>query len=210
MPIGTTYAIDLLYEIPGKQGIMTAHVTQLTTGPSAAVQDAQYAYTEVAGVIAGNLANLMPDQISFLGAYVKQATIGTGVVYPFLGLFASPIVGLRGTGEILPEGQGPLCLLGPTTFSVNPRRQTNRKYLPVMLESDQVDGAIDSLLAEDCVSYWENIITTLDTAADFQLVTYSPTEDAALATAAWPVGVIRVSDQIARVVRRRPKYQGRS
>lgn len=210
MPIGTTYQIDILYEIPGKQGAQTFHVNQLTSGPGDAVQDSQYCFDEVAADLAGALSACVPDQVNYLGAYVRQATVDTPIVYPYLGLFASPIAGLRGPGEILPEGQGPLLLIGPSTLSVSPRRQVNRKYLPVMLESEQEDGAIAQTLIDDLEIYIPAMFVSSFFDSNFELVTYSRAEQVALSTFAWPAETLRVSDQIARLVRRRPRYQGRS
>lgn len=210
MAIGTTYQVDILYEIPGKQGAQTFHVNQLTPGPGDPSQDSEFCFGEVASLIAGSLAECVPSQLSYLGAYVRQATVDTPTVYPYLGLFPVPYVGQRGPGEILPEGQGPLCLIGPSTLSVSPRRQVNRKYIPVMLESEQEDGAIAQTLVDDLDGYISQMFLSSFFSSNFELVTYSRAEQVALSTFAWPAETLRVSDQIARLVRRRPRYQGRS
>lgn len=209
MPIGITYQLDLLYEIPGKQGAMTMHFNQLTTGPGLAVADSMYCFDEVAAAAAAELAVVMPSALSFLGAYVRQGSIGTGVVYPFLGLFASAIPGSRGSGEMLPEGTGPLVLIGPSSYSINPRSQTNRKYFPVMLELDQEDGALGSDLVEGIEGVYATLFDETTFGSNFEMVTYSRKEDEALNTFTWKAETVRVSDQIARLVRRRPRYQGR-
>jgi len=210
MAIGTTFQVDVLYEIPGKQGAMTYHFNQLGASPGAPAQDAEFCFDEVAVPLTGYLAPCLPNVLTMLGAYVRQATIGTPVVYPFLGLLGAPVTGSRGVGQILPEGQGPLCLIGPNTLSVNPRRQVNRKYLPVMLESDQEDGAISTSLVASIETEFGDMFNSSNFGGNFELVTYSAAEEAALSTFSWPAENVRVSDQIARVVRRRPRYQGRS
>lgn len=210
MAIGTTYQVDILYEIPGKQGAMTYHFNQLNAGPGSAVLDSKFCFDQVADQLAGFLSLILPDVLFMLGAYVRQATINTPVVYPYLGLFSSPIQGARGSGEILPEGLGPLMMLGPDVLSVSPRRQVNRKYLPVMLEADQADGAIASSLVLSIDSFANDISNSSNFGSDFETVTYSAAEEALLSTFTWPVDNIRTSDQIARLVRRRPRFQGRS
>jgi hypothetical protein len=209
MAVGDYFQLDLLYEIPGKQGACTFHFLQLTAGPGAASEDSKYCFDTVANSLALSYSSVLPSQLSFLGAYVRQATTGVVSAYPYLGLFPSKYTGGL-TGEILPEGTGPLALIGPATITTNPRREVNRKYLPAMRELDQVDGAIaQSLvtLVTDEMNFW-----TAPTywANDFQWITYSRTSDQQAQNPAWPVETVRVSDQIARLVKRRPKYQGRS
>lgn len=210
MPIGTLYQLDLLYEIPGKQGAMTFHLNQLTASPGFENQDSEFCFNECAAVIVGEMAPCLPDTLSFLGGYVRQATIAAPIVYPFLGLFGAPVAGSRGSGEILPEGQGPLALLGPEDLSVSPRRQVNRKYFPVMLESDQEDGAISSALVTVIENAFYDLIAPNPFSDNFELMTYSRKNEEEASTPAWQAATVRVSDQIARLVRRRPRYQGRS
>lgn len=210
MPNTTLYQLDLLYEIPGKQGAMTFHFQQEVSSPGVESMDSEFCFDEVAVPLAGALAPCLPDVLSFLGAYIRQATIATPVVYPFLGLFGSPVVGSRGAGQILPEGQGPLVLLGPLDLSVAPRRQVNRKYFPVMLETDQEDGAISSNLVTLIEAAFSDICDFATFGSNFSCQTYSRLNESEASTPAWPAATYRVSDQIARLVRRRPRFQGRS
>ena len=208
MTIGDNFTVSLIYQIPGKQGVMNAHFQQLEASAGDPSLDGLFCYTEVAEDWATTVAAFLPDTLSFIGAYISQAKVGLANAYPYLWLFDTPIVGGLTATDTLPEGQGPLVLLGPDVLST-PRRQTNRMYLPLIREEDQKDGAIKATLVSIIETALDPATVAGNIGTEFGWVTYSRLNEAEAFTPSWPVATVRVADQIARIVKRRPKYQGR-
>jgi len=118
----------------------------------------------------------------------------------------SGVSGVRGSGEILPEGTGPLVLLR-STDPIEGDRGYTRSYLPAILETDQQSGAINQDLVneiEEFISIIKDIDDTAGTGFQAQLVVYSHKLSTHYNVEQWAV-----ADQIARIKRRARGFQGR-
>lgn len=104
-------------------------------------------WKQVAVEMAVNLAdpdflNAFPDGTTIVGVRVRS--VGDGGFWPYgIGLNLSAT---GSSGDILPEGMGPLVQIYPPTPEVD-RRGFTRLYWPLISEADQTDGKVKTTFA---------------------------------------------------------------
>lgn len=128
--------------------------------------------------------------------------------YPFGG--SCQILGTGGSGDMLPEGTGPLCLFDSGFPSVAFPRPS-RLYWPGCNEGQQEQGAISQTFVDNLTGAWaavRELSFTIDsdpyTLKHVQLAPSNPAKDSEFITDT------RIASNLARVVRRQRVYQGRS
>jgi len=140
----------------------------------------------------------LPVDTEIIGVRVKS--VGAPGWWPWgIGL---NLPGSGSSGDILPEGMGPLVQLYPESPALG-RRGFTRIYWPFLAEADQEDGKISTEVA-DLIA---NALTTLD-AASVASGTLTPVIVSTKYDDVTPVATYKVQDRVAYIRRRYRTPQG--
>jgi len=148
------------------------------------------------------MATVLPNKCTVRGIKGRPMFDGSGYL-PYQSDLSS-FTGSRGSGEVLPEGVGPLVMLYSNPTGTPPFR--GRLYLPAILESDQDAGAISSDLVNDIDAFIDNLgdLTGPDGATAWLAIT------SVTLNASREIITNATMDKLARIKRRGRWFQGRS
>lgn len=202
MPTGSYMAATMLGESQGRpqNNVLYYEQTGDNTGGDPGSLDCRW-LAEGLRANSAYWAGMFPAGYTYLGTYVRQATLPPVTLYPYLAQTSSP--GTR-TGESFQAGFGALMLRGPAVLD-DDRSQIGRTYFGAISEDDVTAGELTSSLIttiEDTFTTYLKSIT--QNGATYELGTFSKQNELVAGTFFWQSDIFRVQRKVAQVSRRKP------